>query len=368
MKQIIVLVLSVCMGLIVTGSPVFAEELSNYELTRKINELEQKVGIRDFSGQWMDRISISGLLEVEGVYEDQDNRDGTGEDSSDLNLATVELGIDAEFNDYVSGHVVFLWEEDDTEPVDLDEGYITLTPSPNWPVYFSAGKLYVPFGNFETHMVSDPLTLELGETRESAAVAGLEQNGFYASAYAFNGDVDKFDDDSHVDNFGASAGYRIAADAFSLDAGVGYINNILDSDGLEDFLSDEGIDEVDDYVGGVTAHAIFSSGPVTFIGEYMTALDDTGYTDNGNIMEMEEISAWNLELGYGFTLAEKDTTLAVGWQGTDDAGGFLAEDRYICAMSMDVFDSTSVALEYFHEEYENDDENDAVTAQLAFAF
>jgi hypothetical protein len=35
---------------------------------------------------------------------------------------------------------------------------------------------------------------------------------------------------------------------------------------------------------------------------------------------------------------------------------------------MDVFDSTSVALEYSHEEYENDDENDAVTAQLAFAF
>ncbi|MBA2882451.1 hypothetical protein HNR65_002798 [Desulfosalsimonas propionicica] len=364
MKQIIVSILSFCMCVIVTGSPVFAKELSNYELTRKINELEQKVGIRDFSGQWTDRISISGLLEVEGVYEDRDNRDGTGEDSSDLNLATVELGIDAQFNDYVSGHVVFLWEEDDTEPVDLDEGFITLRPGRASPFYLTAGKLYVPFGNFETHMVSDPLTLELGETRESAAVAGVKQNGFYASAYVFNGDTDKYNDDSHLDNFGANAGYIMERENFTLDAGVGYINNILDSD----FLSDEGIEEVDDYVGGVAAHAIFSSGPVTLIGEYMTALDDTEYTDNGNIMEIKEISAWNLELAYGFTFAEKDTTLAVGWQGTDDAGGFLAEDRYICAMSMDVFDSTSVALEYFHEEYENDDENDAVTAQLAFAF
>jgi hypothetical protein len=101
----------------------------------------------------------------------------------------------------------------------------------------------------------------------------------------------------------------------------------------------------------------------------MTALDDTGYMDNGaKQIFMEKISAWNLELAYGFTFAEKDTTLAMGWQGSDDAGGFLAEDRYICAVSMDVFDSTSVALEYSHEEYENDDENDAVTAQLAFAF
>lgn len=364
MKQLAVMALAVCLCILTTWVSASAEELSNSELTRRLEALEKKSGIKDFTETWADRISISGLLEVEGVYADEDKVDGTGGDSSDLTLATVELGIDAEFNDYVSGHVVFLWEEDDTEPVDLDEGYITLTPSPNWPVYFSAGKLYVPFGNFETHMVSDPLTLELGETRESAAVAGLEQNGFYASAYAFNGDVDKFEDDSHVDNFGASAGYRMETQNFSLDTGVGYINNILDSD----FLSDEGIDEVDDYVGGVTAHAVFSTGPVTLIGEYMTALDDTEYTDNGNIMEMEEISAWNLELGYGFTLAEKDTTLAVGWQGTDDAGGFLAEDRYICAVSMDVFDHTSVALEYFHEEYENDDENDAVTAQLAFAF
>ena len=118
-------------------------------------------------------------------------------------LATMELGIDAEVNEYVSGHVLFLWEEDDTEPIDLDEGFITLSGGDACPGYFSVGKMYVPFGNFESNMVSDPLTLEMGETRESALQAGFDVDGFYGSVFAFNGDIDEAGEDSHIDNFGA---------------------------------------------------------------------------------------------------------------------------------------------------------------------
>jgi len=34
----------------------------------------------------------------------------------------------------------------------------------------TAGQLYVPFGAFETGLISDPLTLEIGETRESTVL------------------------------------------------------------------------------------------------------------------------------------------------------------------------------------------------------
>jgi hypothetical protein len=354
-----------------SASQGLATEMSNYELTQKIKELEEKVGLKSPAQKWADKISISGLLEVEAGYESIDYSGGLADDqdSSDLTLATVELGIDARLNDYITGHVLFLWEEDDTEPVDLDEGYITLRPGRESLFFLTAGKMYVPFGNFSTNMVSDPLTLEIGEARETAAQFGVEAKGFYGSVYLFNGDVDELDEDSHVDNFGANAGYAFETEAYSFDLGFGYINNILDSDGIEGVISDEGLDSVDSYVDGFAAHAVFSSGPFTLIGEYVTALDDTEYVNQGQRQKaMGEIAAWNIEFGYGFILAGRNALVGVAWQGSDKAENFLPEDRFMLTAGMDIFDGTSVALEYFHDEYENNDEVDTVTAQLAFEF
>ncbi len=353
------------------GLPALATEMSNYELTQKIKELEEKTGLERFSERWADRITIGGLLEVEAGYERMDYSDSSlgDEKSSDLFLATVEFGIDAELSDYISGHVVFLWEEDETEPVDLDEGYITLRPGKESLLFLTAGKMYVPFGNFATNMISDPLTLETGETRETAAQFGVEANGFYGSVYLFNGDVDEFDEDSHVDNFGANAGYVFESEDFSLDLGAGYINSMLDSDGLEEFISDEGIDSVDSYAGGFAAHAVFSSGPFTLIGEYIKSLDNIEFVDQGQKQKlMDEISAWNIELGYGFMLAGRQSLFAIAWQGSDKADNFLPENRFMCTAGMDIFEGASIALEYFHDDYENDDKVDTVNAQLAFEF
>jgi len=68
----------------------------------------------------------------------------------------------------------------------LGSGYgtITLGNMEMFPVYLTAGKMYVPFGNFESNMIQDPVTLEIGETRESAGQVGFEHSGFYGSAYA----------------------------------------------------------------------------------------------------------------------------------------------------------------------------------------
>ncbi len=355
------------------SSAAAAEEMSNYELTQRIKALEENQGLERFSPAWMERITLSGLLEAEAGYESIDYDDPAleDEDSSDAVLATVELGLDAVINDYVSGHVLFLWEEDDTEPVDLDEGFITLTGGKGFPAYLSAGKMYVPFGNFETNMISDPLTLELGEIRESAIQIGFETSGFYGSAYLFNGDVDEVDEDSHLDNFGANGGYAMATDRFSLDLGACYTNNLLDSDSLGDYIGEElGDVEVDEYVEGIGAHAIVSSGPFMFIAEYITALDEPEFVspEGVGIYTGEEISAWNAELGYFFEISGKPANAGIACQGSDDAGGFLPETRLMATIGVEVFEATSLALEYFHDEYENDDEADVVTAQLAVEF
>jgi hypothetical protein len=82
----------------------------------------------------------------------------------------------------------------------------------------------------------------------------------------------------------------------------------------------------------------------------------------------EKIAAWNLELGYAFALYGKETTLAVAYQGTKDAEDWLPEERYMGSVGVGIFDGTSLALEYRHDEFETDDQGDGLTAQLAFEF
>jgi hypothetical protein len=344
-------------------------------LSERVIKLEETMNTPPDYSKWFDRITISGLLEAEAGYTstDYDEPSESDENESDAALATMEFGIDAELNEYVSGHALFLWEEDDTEPIDIDEGVITISGGDNLPIYLNAGKMYVPFGNFESTMISDPLTLELAETRESAVQVGFELKGFYGSIYAFNGDIDEAGEDSHIDNFGANAGFAMENDNLCLDAGVSYINNILDSDGLGDWAEetmDTDSTELKDYVDGFGAHIIVNTGPVTFIGEYITMIDDPEFiSDMPDIgFKGEKISAYNAEVAFTFDMAGKETTVGVGYQGTDDAEDFLPETRIIGSIGVEIFDSTSLALEYAHDEFENDDEVDIVTAQLAIEF
>ena len=377
MKKTSILLLLVCVIAAVMCLPAFGEQLSNYELTERVKKLEEKVGLGDLAGSWFDRITISGVVEVEASFEGYEAAGGDDEESSDLSLATVELGVDAIITQHVSGHVLFLYE--DGEDICVDEGFILLEGGDELPLYLKAGEFYLPFGNFESNMISDPLTLEMGETRETALEVGFENAGFYGGIYGFNGDVDEEGEDSEIDNFGLMVGYGTENDAFCLDVGVGYINNLTDSDGLSDAL-DEMQDELDDdeslelrdYVDGINVHAILGFGPVIFIGEYTASLDDIelNYFDGtvDTVETLEKLNAWNLEVGYTFTVGEKEVVIALGCQGTDNMGDVLPETRILGSVGYGIFENTALALEYLHDEYENDDEADVITAQLAIEF
>lgn len=366
-KALIIVLMGLCLSADAIVSSASAEEMSNYELTRRIERLEKNQGVSGILPA--DGLEFSGLLEVEAGYASLEN-----EDESDLALATMELGVDAIFNEYVSGRFLLLWEEDDTEPVDLDEGVITLSGGSCWPGYLSAGKMYVPFGVFESNMISGPLTQDLGETRESAIQVGLEMNGFYGSVYLFNGDIDEAGEDSHIDNYGANAGYALETEGFSLDAGISYINNLLDSDGLGDFATEtmeSAGTELEGYVNGIGAQVVFSTGPLMLIAEYVTALDEPDFippAGGGTGFTWEKVAAWNAEAGYFFELGGRPANAGIAFQGTDKAGDFLPETRMMCTVGIEIFESTNLAFEYLHDEFENNHEADVITAQLAFEF
>ena len=283
---------------------------------------------------WADRVTISGVVEVEAGFNDGEEGNEDFE-SSDIALATVELGVDAEISEFSSAHVLFLSE--DGGGVEVDEASITIGNTEKNPLYMTAGKMYVPFGNFETQMVSDPMTLDIGETGEDALLVGIEAAGFYASLYAFNGDADDGGDDE-IEHYGANAGFAFEADAGSIDIGGGWISSIQDSDGL-------GGGPVAEYIDGYAAHLIAGFGPVTLIGEYVGADDDLGGAGTNS-----QISAYNVEAGVSFPLAGKEAGFAVGFQETDEAVGLLAEERITAAFVVGILDGTALALEWLNEE------------------
>ena len=356
----------------------------NQTQSKLIRELREKVDSQargggnasgnDVLGAINDHVELSALVEVEASRSD----DYDNEDSSDITLATVEVGLNVRAAEWAGAHVLFLYEEgEEDDHVVIDEGFITLGNAEKYPVYLSAGKMYVPFGSFETNMVSDPLTLEIGETGDSAALVGFTANGLHGSLYGFNGDIDE-DGEDEIDSFGVNLGYTMENDTFTLDMGADWLNNIGDTDGIGDFLADREVarpEEIDEHVNGLSLHAAFSTGPFTLIGEYVAALDsfapgEVEFKGHGARPE-----AYNLEAAYGTEIAGRATSFALGWQTTNEALDLgLPESRYIGTVRVELFPFTSLAVEYLHDEdYGTGDggsgaDANTLTMQLAMEF
>ncbi len=119
---------------------------------------------------------------------------------------------------------------------------------------------------------------------------------------------------------------------------------------------------------GFAAQIVVNAAGFNFVGEYVGAVEDMEYLLNGVKTQGDAIAAWNVEFGYTFSVVDRATIVAAAYQGSDNAADMLAESRYIGTVAVAVAQYTTLALEYRHDEFDNDDEGDAVTAQLALEF
>ncbi|MEW6079531.1 MAG: LbtU family siderophore porin [Thermodesulfobacteriota bacterium] len=344
-------------------------------LSARIEALEKTAADKQASSRWMEVFSFSGLLEAEAGYEKL-NPEAAGEPtdkSSDVTLATMQLGVDATLNEHVSGHVLFLWEQDDTEPVDLDEGFVTISGGEQRPVYVTAGKYYLPFGNYETHFISDPFTLELGEANESAVMCGYHGALFDINAGAFNGDINQTDEDDHVENAFAGASFTLPDDwagPVSLTAGISYISSIADTDGLSGEIAgrdgEEGTGGLKDDVGGMAGYVTIGFEDRAFFkAGYVGALDEFEPGELAFVDGKAKPSAWNFEAAY---VTGSRIGAGLKYEGTDDCGDFLPETGFGAIIFWYPFEQTFVGLEYMHQEYDTRDIGQNLTAQLAYEF
>lgn len=265
--------------------------------------------------------TLSGLIEVEATYSD----DGTSTDS-DIAVATVELGVDHQVSDHVDGHILFLYE-DGTDIV-VDEASVNIHPNDSTDIIL--GRQYAPFGSYETHMASDPLPLEIGETNMDAAlISKAFTDKLSGTAYAFKGTGSK------VNDGGVSLDY--SSEHFN--AGIGYISDAAESNR-----------------SAVNVYANGTAGRANLIAEHVQLEAIAGVKPTATQLEV------------GFDLGN-DKVVAFSAQHTDEAQALgLAKQTYGVAYSMPIYQNTQLTAEYMNSEDYTGADSDAVALLLAYEF
>lgn len=266
--------------------------------------------------------TISGLIEAEANF--TEDEDDTG--------VTVELGIDHKVSDKVDGHVLLKYEQDDADDdVFVDEAVINLHPSDSMDIV--VGRQYVPFGRFDTNMITDPITLDLGETREESFLISQKIGGIGASAYVFKDKADGAND--KIDNFGVDFAYE--NEQFS--AGIGYLSDVVDTS-----------------VAGINLHAKVSLGKASIIAEHMRLDDLDGVNPNASHLEFA------LDLG-------NDKVIAATYQKSSDASALdLSKEVVGISYTMPIYKNTSLAAEYLNATDYDDEDADVINLKLSYEF
>lgn len=317
-------------------------------LETKLAESQKASEVNTEANAWSERIAFGGVVEVEGSYTDSDGF--TGQTSSDIAVATVEFGLEANLAEKVDVNIGLLYEDDGDEKLDVDVATISFSDLGGSGIALILGQGYLPFGSFETSLVNDTLVLEIAETRESFAMAEWGNDYLLAALYTFNGDAD---DDNNVENYGAS----LTLGSEGLYVGLDYLSNIGESDGFEAFNGNDDDAEVDGFI--VRAGANLDV--VTVTAEYFQSghLSATAWTtdvaNDGATALASDLNPEALHVELSSEL--NDWTLAVAYQQTDDMvnaadtdGSFLPEQRISVGASKSLTENISLGLEVWQDE------------------
>jgi hypothetical protein len=329
------------------------EEIRAKELQIEALKERQQSEARAGGGEWFKRLELGGLVEIEASHVSNDH----APDSSDLIVSTMELGIITQVNEWVGAEVLLLYEEatDNNGDLNLDVALVTLAdPDADW--FLKAGQNTLPFGVYPSYMISDPLTLELGETSDTAIEAGLEGEGLNASLFVFQGDHNE-----RADNFGLQLGVSSDGGRLGYRCNLAYLDNLAESDTIVDARWITTSDKMPAWI----ASAELFSGPFTLIGEYLKATK--GFQDAGG----EQPSTFNIEGAYRLQLAHRVATLAVGYQGSLDAGDgnwALPEKRLLGTLKVGLMERVDAGIEIKRDRDYTGERSLTATAQLAVEF
>jgi len=328
-------------------------------------------------GKVSENITITGAVELDYTYTDPRDTTVVNSDStSDLDIGTVQLGVEVKFHEWVTGNFVLKGENlDNNDRVFWDEAIITIQKE-GFPIYFVGGHRGQPFGVFNSHLISDTITKDCYEIAKSGATVGFTPDflGFDISATVYKGEIlaDKL----------SESGYGWARDpdpnSDPTDDVESYIINVslTPIEGLSlstYFDSEPGQGSRNETAGGTIEYQI---GIFTFDAEYIAALErEKNATDNKEYKESAWFAAIACQVIDPLEIAVRYEAFDDGISGDQD--GHL-ENRYLIGANYKLFEkdsfATTLMLEYRRSNYEKavgstvDDTVDEVFARVAMEF
>jgi hypothetical protein len=160
-------------------------------------EKEETEEAQTFLKSLLEKTTLSGFIELDYDYADvSDVADKDSGSTADLNLDEIELALEVNRNEGVTGEMAVTAEDvgaDDHKRA-LDE--VTLTIECPWiPLYFAGGKTSLRLTDFEDRLVSDTLIEELYEID----IVGYAL-GFAPDAYGLDLSITVYEGDNVIDN------------------------------------------------------------------------------------------------------------------------------------------------------------------------
>lgn len=364
---------TICTGvLLLSSSRVLAispetgpQRLGVQGLDQRPEGLEESTA--EETGKLTDKIRLAGVVEIEAAYTRATDQSGSTTDDSDLALATAALLFDAAINDRVTAHTALLYEEgEEIDHLVVDEGFISI--SPVGPLGLAVGKMYLPFGSFESRFITDPITLTIGETNDTALAASFNNDRLEVSAAIFRGAIKENGEEDEIDNLAGRVVYNLPEEispGLGLRIGASYSSNLAASDTLQAITITPG--EVTDQVAGVSGFISVSLADLLFLeAEYLGALADFALADLTFVdADNRRPAAWNIEIG---AEVMADLELALKYEGCAEFGAEAPEKQYGAALLYRLYVDTSLGLEYLAGEFIDDSDSDRITMQLAVEF
>lgn len=246
-------------------------------------------------------------------------------------------------------------------PGTISEKYVPLFPS--------TGKFS---GSFFSPMPKNPLALMIDDSFFPSESTGHDGILFEKRPGT------KGQQATRADTIGKSSetpfAYKYKMDKMLLNAGVSWVNDIVDANGISKMFKEAGFENASNRYGlNLNLGASYRAFSLT--GGYIRALDTFAPTQLSLVRNETEPSAWTSEFAYTTELLHKETVLAVGYQKSLEALRlYLPEQRYTTKASMVLHDRTTLSLEYYFDkdnplrDGSTDTESYGVTTKIGFEF
>ena len=317
------------------------------------------------------QLLINGVIEIDAFSTSQD----VTAESSDIVLSTAEIDVQARINTQVSADIILLYEEG-MSGLDVDEAFLSIQL--NEQTMLTGGKMVVPFGEYASNMLSDPLTLSvvspsdsvsgsesmvvpfgeyasnmlsdpltlsLGETTDSALHLLYSSAQWSSAVYLFNGDIEE---NSAIDDDELRIGARLSYNSEGFSAGIDWISS-LDSNALDELVATNTATTEANIVSKTVAaagfHVSWQWDRLQLHAEHIMATDDFIADDFGsNVTSTVQPTASTLELGY--TLGNDDIVAISVQQSSDAAFLGFAEQVVQLAYNTTLVDGVALGVEY----------------------